>query len=198
MLRHSTKLTAGLGVITAGLLSTGIAYAAWTSTGSGSGLAASTGDLSSVITGVTPGADLYPGATKSIDVTVDNPNGYAVEVTSISVGSSEKTGTGEACIAGTVRSAARSGTDIAGTSNGALTQKAGGTLIAGKTGAANPSGTYVLEVKMSNTADESCKNKTFTLKGTTTDVDGVTTYGTGTMSATLRSAVTSSTGGNGF
>ena len=176
-MKHSKKLTAGLGVITAGLLGTGIAFAAWTSTASGSGSAASTADVESDITAVTPveADDLYPGAVKSAFVTITNNNPYPVEVTQIAAGYSAAVGT-PACPAATVR------TDQLGDGTVALAAEDAETVIAG--GGAK---TFELVLRMSNTATDACKDKTFVLGGNSTD-------GTGDIVANLRSAATA----NGF
>lgn len=179
MLRHSKKLTAGLGIVTAGLLSTGIAYAAWTSSGSGVGTAKATTSIDSVLSGNTPTVgDLYPGASKTIEVSVSNPNDYPVEVLSFSAGSSQAVGT-TACVAGTVR------TDPIPATTSALTQSSTtATEIAGK-GTAK----YTLTVRMSNSPSDDCKGATFTIGGPAAADQ---------IKATLRSAATSTNGGNGF
>jgi hypothetical protein len=136
-------------------LAAGVAFAAWTSSGSGSGQAGSTTSLDSVITPGTNSPDLYPGSTSSVTVTVNNPNAYAVVVTSISAGSSNLVnGT---CAAGTVTSDARA-MDTAG-----LEQTAGGTAIA-----AGGSGEFTLVTHMTTGALDSCKLQTFTLPLTAT------------------------------
>ena len=136
-------------------LGTGIAFAAWTSTGSGTGEAQSTTSVDSVIA---PGAstpDLYPGAVSSVTVTVSNPNPYPVLVTSISAGSSNLVNT--TCTAGTVTTDARA-------VDASCLDKTGG----GKTVAANGSGTYTLTTRMSGSAVDACKLQTFTLPLTAT------------------------------
>jgi hypothetical protein len=150
----------------------GIAFAAWTSSGSGTGSAQAGTSADSAIAGVTPVAanDLYPGAVKDTFVTVSNPNAYPVEVTSIGAGSSLVVGD---CAADTVR------TDAAAPSEPATAlsrSDESSTVIA-----AGGSGTYQLVVRMSNDAADACKGKAFTVDG---------------LSAAIRSAAT--TAGNGF
>lgn len=133
--RHYRKLL--LVPLAAGVaLGTGIAFAAWTSTGSGSGEAKSTTSVNSVIAPGTSAADLYPGAVMSVTVTVSNPNPYPVLVTSISAGSSDLVNSTSA--AGSVTSDARA-IDASG-----LDKTGGGS----KTVAANGSGTYTLTTRM--------------------------------------------------
>ena len=163
--RRTSVIAAGLAVATTASL----AFAAWTSNGSGTGSAASTTDAASAIAGVTPvlADDLYPGATKTAKVTVTNPNAYPVVVTKINAGASRVVNT--ACAASTVR------TDALGDGTSAVTLSAGGTVIP-----AGGIGTYTLTLRMSNDPDNACKSQTFVLG------DGATP--TDPMTATLKSA----------
>lgn len=149
-MRLSRKLIA-IPVVGAGLLGVGIAFAAWTSSGSGSGTAQATDSQNSVIAAGTSAADLYPGATKSVTVTISNPNAYPVLVNSISAGSSVLVNT--SCVAGTVTSDVRA-TDATG-----LFQSDNST----KTIAAGGSGTYTLVTHMAASAVDACKSQTFAL-----------------------------------
>jgi hypothetical protein len=65
-------------------LGSGVAYAAWTSSGTGSATTQAGTALAPVVTGgaVTTGV-LYPGTSGNAVVTVSNPNPYPVTVTSI-------------------------------------------------------------------------------------------------------------------
>jgi hypothetical protein len=132
-------------------VATGVAFAAWTSSGSGSGTAQSTTSINSVIAPGASAADLYPGATQSVTVTVSNPNPYPLLVNSISAGSSALVNT--TCAAGTVTSDARP-TDATG-----LLQSDGTT----KAIAAGGSGTYTLTTHMAASAVDACKAQTFSL-----------------------------------
>ena len=129
----------------------GVAFAAWTSTGLGNSAAKSVDSKNSVIAAGTFAADLYPGALKSVTVTVSNPNDYPIIVTQISNGSSDVVGT---CAAGSV-TATGLGSD---TSTTAVAQDGGGTTIA-----PNGSGTYRLQTRMIGDASDGCKNQTFNL-----------------------------------
>lgn len=142
--------------VVAVLAGAGVAYAVWSSTGSGSATAQATTSENSVIAAGTSAADLYPGAVKSVTVTISNPNPYPVLVNSISAGSSALVnGT---CVAGTVTSDARP-TDATG-----LLQTDGTT----KQIAAAGSGTYTLTTRMIVGAVDTCKSQTFTLDLTAT------------------------------
>lgn len=151
--RRATVLTAGIAASTA----VGVAFAAWTSTGSGSGSAASTTSENSTITAVTPvvADDLYPGATKSAKVTIDNTNDYPVVVTGISAGSSNLVNT--SCAAGSVV------TDAVSDASGVTRSDTASAVIA-----PNSSGTYTLTLRMANSPADACKSQTFTLPLTAT------------------------------
>ena len=76
--------------LTAGALVMGVAFASWTATGSGSGTAKAVTATASAVTTDPSGAtaDLYPGKTGgTLYFKVDNPNPYAVQFTSASLGS---------------------------------------------------------------------------------------------------------------
>lgn len=134
----------------------GMAYAAWTSSGSGTTEARSTTSINSVIAPGTNAVDLYPGATSSVTVTVSNPNPYPVVVNSISAGSSALVNT--SCLAGTVTSDARA-VDATG-----LFQ----TDTTTKTIPASGSGTYTLVTHMAASAVDACKSQTFSAALTAT------------------------------
>jgi hypothetical protein len=123
----------------------GVAYAAWSSGGAGTGSVTSTTSVESAITPGSSGSALYPGGGTNFTVTIDNPNNYPVVVTSISTGSSNAI---NGCAAGTVTSAVPEGTT--------------GTI------AAKGSGTYTLHATMSSTATDACKGQTFVLPLTAT------------------------------
>jgi len=123
----------------------GVAYAAWTSTGSGSGSVTSTTSADSVISSTSTGTALYPGGTTTFKVQITNPNAYPVVVNGISAGSSNAVG---GCAAGTVTSAVPASTP--------------GTIAAGATGE------YTLTATMSGDASDACKSQTFTLPLTAT------------------------------
>jgi hypothetical protein len=123
----------------------GVAYAAWTSTGSGAGSVTSTTSLNSVISSTGTGTALYPGGTTTFKVQVTNPNAYPVVVNGISAGSSDVIG---GCAAGTVTSAVPESTP--------------GTIAAGGTRE------YTLTATMSSDPADACKGQTFTLPLTAT------------------------------
>lgn len=149
-MNRTSKRILAVGLPLAAVSLTGIAFAAWTSTGSGSGTAQSTTSENSVVSGTTHPADLYPGATKSVTVTITNPNDYPILVTSIPAGTSDVVG---GCAANTVTTSARA-LDATG-----LFQADGTT----KTIAARGSGVYTLASHMIADASDACKSATFNL-----------------------------------
>lgn len=137
-MRKRTAVIAGIAVLAIG---GGVAYAAWSSTGAGSGTVGSKTSVASVITPVAGTTGLYPGGSVDFQVTISNPNDYPVKVTSIAAGASDETVDG--CLAGTVTSAAVSNPT--------------GTIDAGQ------SGTYTLQATMKADAADNCKSQTFSL-----------------------------------
>ena len=83
--RKIGRKTVALGVMIAGLLAAGIAFAAWTATGTGSGYARATSAqaLTTVDVSATTNPTLYPGATGDVDLSISNPNIYPVQVTDV-------------------------------------------------------------------------------------------------------------------
>ena len=147
-------VVAGVAVVAA---AAGVAYAAWSSSATGSATAQSKTSADSTIAPGTFGADLYPGADKTVTVTISNPNEYPVLVTSISAGSSGATGAADACVAGTVT------TDERALDGSGLLQADGST----KTIAPSGTGTFTLDTHMAPTAVDACKSQTFTMSGMT-------------------------------
>src|SRR5215217_5123727 len=85
MLRPKKKLVVAGGVV-AGLMASGVAWAAWTANGTGNGYAKATSAqvLTTSDASASTAAQLYPGASGDVKVTINNPNPYPVTVTSIS------------------------------------------------------------------------------------------------------------------
>jgi hypothetical protein len=96
-MRSKRFLITTAGVTAAGALAAGIAYAAWTASGSGSGAGAATVAQSLVVTPVTPAganASIYPGGPAGpVFFNIQNPNPYAVTITSVSWGTPTSTST---------------------------------------------------------------------------------------------------------
>ena len=75
----------GAGVTLVVLAAVGLAYAAWTSSGSGSGYAkaGTAQQLTTVDVSASTTATLYPGSNGNVLIKVSNPNPYPVRVTSV-------------------------------------------------------------------------------------------------------------------
>lgn len=140
--------TIGFGVALLALALAGLVYAAWTTSGSGSGYAkAGTAQpLTTVDVSASTTPTLYPGSNGDVLIQISNPNSYPVRVTSIS-------------------------------GNGAITADAGhpgcvttGVSFADQTGltidiAANSNATRTLTnaASMTNASDNGCQGATFTV-----------------------------------
>ncbi len=128
------------------VLAAGIAFAAWTATGTGSGYAKATTaqPLTTVdVSAVTP-ATLYPGATGDVLLRISNPNPYDVVVTDVT-GNGAITASDPGCNVASV-----SFTDQTGLS---LTVTAGNSATFTLAGA----------VQMSGAANDNCQGATFTI-----------------------------------
>lgn len=138
--KNKRRLGAVLGGIALACVA-GVALAAWLSSGAGTAEGASTTAVNSTITPTDRATGLYPGATTTATVTVNNPNDYPVTVASISPGSSNATPGN--CPAGSVTTAG-------------LTNPAG---------VIDPRGTrtYTLTAKMIADPSNNCQNQTFVL-----------------------------------
>ena len=154
-MNRTTKRLVAVGAPIALIVGAGIAFAAWTSTGSGSGTAQSTTAKDSVVAAGTSAADLYPGGQDTFTITVSNPNPYPIIVTSIPAASSEAIGS---CLAGSVTS------DAVSTNPAGITQSNGSTVkIPGRVGTTDGTGTYTVTGHMIADPDNSCQGQSFTL-----------------------------------
>jgi hypothetical protein len=146
-MRYSKKIAVAGSLVGASLVS-GIAFAAWTADGTGSGYAqAKTAQAVTTVSAVADTiAQLYPTGSGDLQVRVANPNDYAVTVTAI-------TGNG-AITSGNATCDASNGVTFAG--SGPLTSvvpaHSAGTLI-----------TLAGTVSMSNASVTACSGKTFTV-----------------------------------
>ena len=149
-----------IGPIILAIGTTGIATAAWPSTGSGAVSAHAATAQNSTITAVSAVA-LYPGASKTALVSIDNPNPYPVVVTSIAAGtSSAQLGGLGTCPANQVTSEA-----LVPASGATAVPQSDGTTV---TIPASGTGTYQLVTHMVADADNACQGLTFSLPLTAT------------------------------
>jgi hypothetical protein len=135
-----------VGIMTAVLLVGGVALAAWTATGTGSGYAQATSAEALTTSVATTVGDLYPNGQGDLEITINNPNDYPVAVTSIaSSGPAVTSPTDAAC-------------DLA--TGVSLTTQNGSWYVA-----ANGSTTLDLDnaVSMSNASDNACQGKKFVI-----------------------------------
>jgi len=144
--RFTKKLTVGavfVGVALAG----SIAFAAWTTGGSGSGYVAagSEQDLTTLSVAASTTSLLYPTGSADVKVKINNPNTYKVLVTNIN------NGTGS-IVSGDGTCDASNGVSYTNQS-GSWTVPASGTLVVTLTNAA----------AMSNASVNACQGKTFTI-----------------------------------
>jgi len=80
------KKIAAAAVIVGGIAVGGTAYALWSSTGTGTGRAATLSAQTVTVTAVTGTADLYPGASGKLSFTLTNTNPYPVTFTAMTPG----------------------------------------------------------------------------------------------------------------
>ena len=135
-------------VVTGVLLAASVAFAAWTASGTGAGYAKATSAqaLSTVDASASTSAQLYPGGTGDVKLTVHNPNDYPVRVTSVTGSGTITSDKGAACNAST-------GVAFANQTGLTLDVAGGGTSTFTLTGAAS----------MSNASDNACQGAVFTI-----------------------------------
>lgn len=142
MLRPRKKFVVA-GALVAGLMASGIAWAAWTADGTGNGYAQATTAEELTTSVATASADLYPGGTGDVEITINNPNPYPVEVTSIE---------GDGAITADLPGCTTTGVSF--------TDQAGTWAVA-----ADDSETFTLAdaASMSNASDNACQGAVFTI-----------------------------------
>ena len=131
----------------------GLVYAAWTTSGSGSGYAKaqSAQDLTTIDVSASTSATLYPGADGDVLIKVDNPNPYPVRVTGISGNGAITADSGHAsCV----------------TTGVTFTDQTGLSFDIGADAAAET--TLDGAAHMSNSSDNGCQGATFTIPVTIT------------------------------
>lgn len=135
---------AGTIAVTTGV---GIAFAAWTTNGTGTGAAASRTSSDLVVTPAVTTDTLYPTGSSDLGVSIRNPNEYKVHVTSLTLAAGGITASSANCNAASVtyttQTNGSSGWDV------------------------DPGQTITLDladaVAMSNAANDDCKSNTFTV-----------------------------------
>ena len=146
--RRAKRRWSFLALLVLGAIVAGAAVGAWNVTGSGSGYAkagAATGLTLNDASGATV-ADLYPGVTGSVKLSVTNPNSFPVRVTSVTGTGAITSDKGAACNAST-------GVTFTNQTGLTLDLAAGATSVFTLAGAA----------AMSNSSDNSCQGAIFTI-----------------------------------
>jgi hypothetical protein len=145
--RTITKVIAGT-LTTGVILTAGIAFAAWTAGGSGNGYAkaATVGALTTVDASASTTAQLYPGGTGDVKITISNPNAFPVTVTGVSGSGAITSNAGATCT---------NATGVTFTDTSGLTDVA----------AASTTTTITLANKasMSNSSNNACQGAIFTI-----------------------------------
>ena len=139
-MRTTTRRTAVVGVGIVGIMGAGVAFAAWTTEGTGSGSATAGTDQALTVT-VSPATGLFPTGTTNVPFTVTNPNSYAVTLTQATLQNVTVDKAG--CVPSVVTGSAVTLTD----------RVAAGATSTSKT----------FPVSMSNAATNECKGAVFTL-----------------------------------
>jgi hypothetical protein len=136
-----------VGGTTAALLGAGIAFAAWTSNGTGTGTVQATTAKNLTVTGTSVLNALYPTGTQTVTVTVKNNNAYAVRLDSRTASSIAVAGGGANCTVASSLVTAQSKTYS----------------TAGDDIAAGASITRDLTVSMGADSNNDCQGATFTV-----------------------------------
>ena len=138
------RLTAAVAGAAALTMTSAMAYAVWSATGAGS-TTATVGTTAALTASADVPASLYPGSSSTINVKVNNPNGFGVDVTSISLGAVTAA---NGCSTAAITTTAPTGLP--------RTIPAGGSL------------TLTASISMSTAASNACQGTTFTLPVTAT------------------------------
>lgn len=150
MAQRNGKFVKRVGIASIGVavvLAATIAFAAWTTNGTGSGYVAagSEQDLTTLSVAASTTSLLYPNGSADVTVKINNPNPYKVLVTAINSGTGSITSGDATCDAS-------NGVSYTNQS-GSWTVPAAGTLTVTLTNAAS----------MSNASVDACQAKTFTV-----------------------------------
>ena len=97
--RPGRRLIVGTTAIVAGFAVSSIAFAAWTLSGEGDGVAQASTAVDLVVDDFALDDELYPGLTTGATLTVSNPNAFPVRITAVDFGGLQITG-GDGCTVG--------------------------------------------------------------------------------------------------
>lgn len=153
------KMIAAAALVVGGSL-VGVAIAAWTTGGSGSGQASAGTAATLTISAGSPTSSLYPNGSADVAATISNPNPYKVHISSIALGAvtvdaghSSCNGSSSVTGGGTAQTNGGNGWDVPA--------KSGGTNGSLNLDLANA-------ISMDNTANDACQGATFTVALTAT------------------------------
>ena len=135
------------------VVAAGAAYAFWRALGSGTGTAASGTTSALTLSPGTPAAQLYPGGTASVVLTITNPNAGPVRVGSISLDTAQGS-------SGFGVDGAHSGCGLAALSLPTQTNGGAGWTV---TGSGSLSVTLTNALSMATSAANACQGATFTV-----------------------------------
>lgn len=144
------KLATRAGTVAGGMAAAtavGIAFAAWTTSGVGTGVATSRDSQDLVVAPGTTTGTLYPTGASDVAVQITNPNAYPVHVSSLELAPAGITASDASCNASSV-------TYTTQTNGGSGWHVAPGTTVS-----LNLAGAAA----MSNSANDACKLNTFTV-----------------------------------
>jgi hypothetical protein len=141
-----------------------LSYAAWTSSGGGTGFAkaATAQALSSVDVSATTTATLYPGANGDLNLKISNPNQYPISITAVS---------GNGTITAD-SSHSTCGSDSSHLTGVSYTNQTG--LSISVPASSSQAVTLSGSVHMSNSSDNSCQGATFTVPVSLTGASAAT------------------------
>ena len=142
-MRPLARRSSAVAATTVGLLGLSVAFAAWTSTGEGSGTADATTAKPLTVT-VSNVNGLYPTGSVDVPFTVSNPNAYDVTLNNVTLKSVDVDNAHSGCATSVV-----TGSDLPLN------------LVATKNGGTTASRNFT--VSMSNAATDACQGATFTL-----------------------------------
>ncbi len=148
--RHRRRKIAIVALGATAVLGAGVAFAAWTVGGGGTGTATATSSLNLTTSVATTTAAVYPGITGSdLYLTVNNPNPFAVAITSVNANGAATADAGHpGCVT----------TGVSYTT----------TAVAQTIAASGSASFTVPSVSMSNASDTGCQGATFTIPVTFT------------------------------
>lgn len=157
-MRKYSRRTATAGVATAVAVASGVAWASWLTTGSGTASGQAGEAVSVDVVGVSVGQKLVPGRTGDVGLSVHNPNTYRIHITRVRL-SDETVG-----ITADKTGCANTGVEFPVTpvNSNPLNRKIASVnwfLDAGLTGTFTMFG----QVRMTNASDNACQDAVFTI-----------------------------------